>query len=369
MSSEAPFELVCCAAMHDSLLYHHLTPLAMDERVDRIWVVRHKECEYGEIPKAEYVLVPDRPRPLRWLKMLQQCVRLAKRPGVRAIVSFNPFPYGLLATPAARLAKKPIHYAFIGCDLNVHLNSLIGRVALSQLRRASLVTVPGNASAEKAISAGLPADRVRPIPHVVDLDHFVPPGESPDRRSLVAVGDLIRLKRFETLIRAMQQVVSRFRDARLTVVGDGPERQKLESLAVSLGVSESIAFTGRVSDVRPCLQQAAVFVCSSEREGFPRSMSEAIATGLVPVTTPVGAIPDYVEHGIHGLHFPVMDADSLAEQLIVLLSDPDEFLQIRNNVLKLRESFGYDSAATVWQDWLTSLDGVSKPDHVVSMAS
>lgn len=355
MSTESPFELVCCAAMHDSLLYHHLMPLAMNPRVDRILVVRHRPCEFGEIPKTEFVLVPDRPRPLRWLRMLQHCIRLARRPSVRAIVSFNPFPYGLLATPAARLTNKPIHYALIGCDLNVHLQSFVGKFVLPQLRRASLVTVPGPTFKTQAVAADIPADRIHTIRHVVDLEHFVPAATALHTPSLIAVGDLLPLKRFDTLINALPRVVATCPDTRLTFLGDGPERGRLEALAQTLGVSRSVEFAGRVADIRPYLQRASVFVCTSEREGFPRALSEAIASGLVPVTTPVGTIPDYLENGTNGLLFPVNDADALADAVTSLFADSEYFMSIRGNVLQLRDSFGYDSATSVWDQWLSSL--------------
>ncbi len=369
MSSESPFELVCCAAMHDSLLYHHLTPLAMDDRVDRIWIVRHRECEFGEIPKAEYVLVPDRPRPLRWLRMLQQCVRLAKRPEVRAIVSFNPFPYGLLATPAARLAKKPIHYAFIGDDLEVRLRSFAGRLALPQLRKASLVTVPGPTFAKHLMGDGFKPSQIRPIRHGVDLSRFVPSSTSSDSQTIVTVGDLIPRKRTDVVIAAFPRILAAYPEARVTIVGDGPERRRLESMVHEHALEKSVTFAGRVNDVRPFLQSSSVFVCTSLREGFPRAMSEALASGLIPVTTRAGTIADYVEDGVHGLHVPTNDEDALAAVLIRLFEDQTLRQRLRSNVLQLRDSFGYESATEVWQEWLASLDGVSKQDQIVSMAS
>jgi hypothetical protein len=92
------FEVVCCVALNDSMARHHFMPIAQHPLVTRLWIVRHKKIGPGQIPKAEYVLVPTRFKLWRFVQMMWICLRLGRKEQVGAFVSFNSIPYGLFST-------------------------------------------------------------------------------------------------------------------------------------------------------------------------------------------------------------------------------------------------------------------------------
>ena len=121
-----------------------------------------------------------------------------------------------------------------------------------------------------------------PNPYVTDEMLADPAPREPGPPRLVAAGRMVRQKRFDNLLRAFAQV--KHPGARLTILGDGPLRASLERLAHTLGIADRVAMPGYVGDIIPSLRQSDLFVLSSDYEGLPGVILEALACN-VPVAT------------------------------------------------------------------------------------
>jgi glycosyltransferase involved in cell wall biosynthesis len=348
-------EIVSCLQLEDSQVCYHLTPLALHPRVARVWIVRSRPSAYAPVPKAEYRLAPSPFKPLRWLQMARHCRALAERPAVRAFVSFNPFPYGWIGGTAARRAGKAEHYGFIGSDWYLYAGSRLRRLLLPRVSRASLMTATGKGMRAEMIAAGLDGARIAILPHAVDLDRYTPGDPARARYTAVYVGKLVAAKRIDTILDAFARVYARRPAARLALVGRGPAEAALRARARRLGIGGAVEFTGYVTDVAPLLAAARCTIIASRQEGFPFALVEGVCCGAIPVTTPVGTIPDHLRDGETALFFPVGDADALAARLLRLLDDPAACSALRENVLRLRSAFGYAQATQVWDPWLRAL--------------
>jgi glycosyltransferase involved in cell wall biosynthesis len=103
------------------------------------------------------------------------------------------------------------------------------------------------------------------------------------------------------LIRAFAGLAARWPKLELHIVGDGPERAALETLAKQLGLADMVKFLGFRSDVDALLAQSHVFVLTSLSEGIPMAILEAMKSGLPVVATRVGGVPATVQEGVTGL--------------------------------------------------------------------
>jgi len=130
-------------------------------------------------------------------------------------------------------------------------------------------------------------------------------------------------KGIDTVISAIPQLVLQQPRLLYLVVGDGPERERLEVLALKLGVAPNVAFTGRVTDntLAAIYQGCDVFVMPSCIEGFGLVFIEAMAAGKPVIGARAGAIPDFVIHGQNGLLVEYGDIEALSHELLTLLSD------------------------------------------------
>jgi glycosyltransferase involved in cell wall biosynthesis len=180
---------------------------------------------------------------------------------------------------------------------------------------------------------GLPPERVLTIANGVDTAHF---HRGPDfdraavRRSLVGgdypiilnVARLAPQKAQQVLIDAAPLVLAACPDLRFALVGEGPLRAPLEAQAAAIGVSDRVIFTGFRPDVPDIMAASDIFVLSSQWEGLPVALLEAMAAGCAAVATDVGGVGQVLHHEVNGLLVPSADPPALAAALIRLCRDP-----------------------------------------------
>ncbi|MGI8535471.1 MAG: glycosyltransferase [Mycobacteriales bacterium] len=146
-------------------------------------------------------------------------------------------------------------------------------------------------------------------------------GLSPDARVIGAVNRLSPQKDPCTLVRAAAQALRQRHDARLLIVGDGPLRAEVEALVVELGIGDQVVLTGLRHDVPRLLAAMDVFVSASRWEGLPRTVLQAMATGVPVVATDADGVVDVVVNECTGLLVQRSSPDLLAAAILRLLDD------------------------------------------------
>ncbi|MCU0549999.1 MAG: glycosyltransferase [Leptolyngbya sp. Prado105] len=139
---------------------------------------------------------------------------------------------------------------------------------------------------------------------------------------VLAVGRLHPQKDFLTLIRAFAQV-RKVQPARLMILGDGPEQERLTALVEALGLTEDVALLGFVQNPYAYMSRANVFVLSSAWEGLGNVLVEAIALGTPVVSTDCESGPaEILAHGKYGILTPVGDSEAIAQAILKVLANP-----------------------------------------------
>ncbi len=190
---------------------------------------------------------------------------------------------------------------------------------------------------------GVPADRRREIPNGVDTERFRPGKRRPrpdgTRRTkkgsltVIATGRLAPEKRLAELAERWSVVTDRWPGARLVVVGDGPEADRLEKLGVEL--------LGRVDDVSPALQGADLYVSASSAEGLSNSLLEAMAVGLPCVVTDVGGVRDVITGAHEGEIVAADDLDAVIDAIVALLDSPERRAEMSSAArARMEDHFG-----------------------------
>jgi glycosyltransferase involved in cell wall biosynthesis len=144
-----------------------------------------------------------------------------------------------------------------------------------------------------------------------------------DQILFVCVARFMPQKNHELLLNAFAQGPAADPSAHLVLVGDGVLREKLQQQTKHLGIAHQVHFLGLRSDIPDVLGASDVFVLSSDWEGNPLSVMEAMASGLPIVSTAAGGVPDMFEHGTHGFVAPVGDAPALSDGMNALLHDKE----------------------------------------------
>jgi glycosyltransferase involved in cell wall biosynthesis len=139
--------------------------------------------------------------------------------------------------------------------------------------------------------------------------------------SIVGVGSLFPLKRWDRILRVVRQIRSQGIDCTLTIAGEGPERASLERMAQDLGVQGDAKFIGATYDVPELFKQSRLLVHASETEGCPNVVVEAMACGRPVVAMEAGDIPLLVEDGKTGFVIRQGDEETFGQRVMQLLSD------------------------------------------------
>ncbi len=140
---------------------------------------------------------------------------------------------------------------------------------------------------------------------------------------ILGVGSLGARKDFPTLIRAFASVRSS-RDCRLVILGEGPDRGKLESLIGEMGLQDEVHLPGFVINPFVWMRHASAYVCSSLNEGCPNALMQAMACGTPVVSTDCpGASADLLEGGKWGRLVPLRDHTAMADAISAILQSEE----------------------------------------------
>ena len=235
------------------------------------------------------------------------------------------YPDGVAAALLARWFGKPLAVTARGSDVN-----LIGRHALPLrlMRWASSVASASigvsQALVERMRELGMASRLQLTLRNGVDLARFRADADPAALRArldvegsplLLSVGNLVSLKGHDLVIEALGLLRGRGLDARLCIIGAGPLRAELETLAGRLGLADQVRFLGALpqDELAAWYGAADMLVLASEREGWPNVLLESMACGTPVVATAVGGIPEIVEPPLTGRIVQVRSAQSLAD--------------------------------------------------------
>jgi glycosyltransferase involved in cell wall biosynthesis len=213
---------------------------------------------------------------------------------------------------------------------------LLAALEARAARKADRVIVTSRYCLERAAEAyGLPRSRFDVVPEGIDLEGWhdalrqSAAGASEGRRAAPTVLTVARQyprKDTRSLLEALPAVLASMPDARLRIVGGGPELPALKRRAAELSVETSVTFLGEVGrrdDVVREYARADVFCLPSRQEGFGIVFLEAMATGLPIVACRAAAVPEVVPDGEVGLLVPPSDPPTLARALVQVLGSPE----------------------------------------------
>lgn len=177
------------------------------------------------------------------------------------------------------------------------------------------------------------------------------------KRRIVSVARLMEQKNQLMLLDAFAKVKKVYPDHTLTIYGDGPFREELERRIQELGLQDSVELPGKVQNVFDCIADAEMFVLSSDFEGMPNALIEAMCLGLPVISTAVSGATDLIQDGKNGLLTPVGDTEQLTACMLRMLEDPQLRQDCAQEALALNEQLCVEEIVEHWMFCMESLKG------------
>lgn len=241
----------------------------------------------------------------------------------------NPFA-GLVG----RVAGVPIRIGSVRGSINLPgFNNLPRLLRWLSLNSVSILTVNARSIAEELRQIGYPGGQIAILPNCVEI---LPPLPTPDlndfginnQQPLIGtVGNLRLVKNQALFIDALGIVLARFPDVRAVIVGQPiPSEEalqaQLQGRIAALGLCDRVHLLGFRPDVPALMQRFSIFCLTSDSEGTPNTVLEAMAASRPVVASRIGGVPEIVEDGVHGYLVKPGDVAATAHALRKLLEDP-----------------------------------------------
>lgn len=344
----------------------HLRPLAMSRRCARVWVV----STFSIAPADKVVLVTPPALLVRIIGAVPARLATFLWVGIRRrphlVGGFHLLFNGMFALLLARLIGARALYFCVGGDAEVlgggiaSENRLFERLSrpdsvvegqlLRVVRQFDLIVTMGT-RARAYFQAHGSGGRIEVVSGGLDARRFSP-AEVPADFDLIFVGRLAPIKRVDLFLECVQRLRHEWPDIRAAVIGDGAERAALEALAVKLGITGSVHFAGRHSEVTPWLQRSKIFVLTSDSEGLSLSLIEAMLCGLPAVVSRVGDLPDLVSDGVNGCLVEERSGAAFAGSISALLRDPGRYQAMSHAARQSAQQYEFGKCVQRWDDIL-----------------
>ena len=205
--------------------------------------------------------------------------------------------------------------------------------------------------------AGSIAKRSVVIPNpIIDLSDFVPVPSEEREKKIVSVGRLAKQKNFKLLIDAFSALPDRYSEYKLVIYGDGPERGELSRRVEEKGLSGRVSMPGTSEHVHQDIANATLFVMSSDFEGMPNALMEAMALGLPCISTdcPCGGPTELIKDGKNGLLVPVGNKDAMVTAMVRVLDDNVFSETLSKMAINIRDTHNLDIICKMWLRYFDS---------------
>jgi len=233
--------------------------------------------------------------------------------------------YGYLAAWRCHKPVVATCHNWVGGTAALGIYNHLDRMVLKKFNALAAVS---DAVAHRLLAFGVPTEKIKTIANGIDVTAFeraqpLPLLKAEDGTVVGIVARLDLQKGFEYLLRAARDLCKTTPDLKIVIVGEGPDREKIEEMIEQYGLQSNVILAGQQSNMPAVYAAMDIFVLPSLNEGLPMTVLEAMAASKPVIASRVGAIPSVIKDGENGLLVAAKDSEGLRNAIASLLSDPE----------------------------------------------
>lgn len=195
------------------------------------------------------------------------------------------------------------------------------------------------------------------IPNAINPSFIRPQYQGVRNKVISGAGRLTDQKNFSLLIKAFSLIANDFPEYNLIIYGEGGKRQALEELIEKLGLTHRVSLPGNINNIAETMEKHSLFVLSSDFEGMPNALMEAMALGVPCISTdcPCGGPRFLIQNGKNGFLVPVGDVEAMANTIKTVLLNPIEAKRIGEMGSTIKERLNPDTIYSTWEKFINDV--------------
>ncbi|MDN2662792.1 glycosyltransferase [Psychromonas sp. 14N.309.X.WAT.B.A12] len=348
----------------DHWLMTHLHPMANADKCKHLLMVASTS-----VPNIDKVSGQYAPR---WLsKIFGQVgarllfftwVAITKRPDV--LVGFHLLLNGLFVVVLAKLiGAKSVYICgggpreVVGGGVNTENrifnkigqpDDFIEKMLVKSVNEMDLVVSMGTSAIRYFKDKGV-STNFEIVPGGFDDSVFCPRPEIKKQYDLILIGRLSEVKRIDRFLESIQIAKKQLPHLNAVIVGDGPDKEKLQKLAIELGIADDVYFAGWQNNVEYWLQQSRCFVLTSDSEGLSQALIQAMMCGIPAINSDVGDLSDLIKEDKNGYLITPLTNESFANSYVTILSSENKLKKLSENAYHSTTKFSVPAVSQHWQ--------------------
>lgn len=185
----------------------------------------------------------------------------------------------------------------------------------------------------------------------------LPRREEPLKKEIVAVGRLDKLKNYNMLLSAFKNIHGEYPEYILRIFGDGDQKKLLMDITLEYGIDHAVVFEGFCENVHEKMKHSEIYVMTSDLEGMPNALLEAMAMGFPVVSTdcPAGAPGEMIGNNQNGILVPVNNPKELEKAITALIEDSELRKRLGMNAMKKSKEYSMDRIEKMWMSLFLKL--------------
>ena len=334
--------VIVSAGLSDYKLKTKITGLINNEHIGSIILVR--KYPLNNVNKIANITPPLFIKNISILFEIWRIVTLIKvcrTNNIHAVIGIQLIAHGISSVIAGKLTNTFCIACPIGKDIHSYLNnSLYSPLLNFCVRNADMFAIMGPKSKEILLKHKISTNKLVGLNNYHDPSLFkIIDNDESYKWDFIYLGQLIKRKNLDLLIRAFHVAKATHQNIKLAIVGDGPERKKLEKLRDSLGLSNNVVFLGHTKNINKCLSESRVFVLVSEIEALPAAAIEAMHCGIPSLLTNICDIPGIFKDKYNALLIPPNNLDALVTAIKILVQNQELYKTLKNGCIESRREY------------------------------
>ncbi|MEH0019124.1 MAG: glycosyltransferase family 4 protein [Desulfobacter sp.] len=330
-----------------------IKPLVCLENVGKVYLFRYNgNClkEYEKVKVLRYFELVKVPRRLFDLIYIFYFTYLCMLGKLDMLVGIYFFPHGMFAGILGLIFKVPVVQVTTGTDLK----KLTKGAFSALLNSGKHVGVRGEISKAELIKLGINEQKIFILNNFAKKNKTQAMTHSVEKKyDLIYVGYLRPLKRLDILLNVVKRLKENIPCIKCLIVGDGPSKSDLLEMRKKNGIEDNVIFTGHVNNVDSYLETSKIFIMTSESEGLPMAMIEAMSWGLPVVVPNINDIPTIAKHGESGFLINSTMVDDYYNHCRTLLTDHGLRARMGHSSASAiqelyKHSFSFEAVSKVW---------------------